>query len=406
MLITDVFRLVFSFVNDVLNSFSSRELFLEGNKIERIEGLEALKHLQSLHLQQNRIVKIENLDRNVELKYLDVSNNNIIIIEGLSMLPSLETLLMKENLLSKPDSIRNVICIKKLRELDLSMNKINCNLDDILEILSQCKSLKILSLKGNPVVTSTKNYRKMVISKCTKLKRLDGLAIHEEERLRCNAWGKVVDAGGSFDEADEADQKELTKLRIKTSRVNAIRRAEQQGILKGKNHSEELDGSGESTRGIGGSLGSSVMRSIQKAFGIPLRGSDASSNVRFSSSRARGDPLLFDAEGKPVSPGSVDDNPLLEELERVRGIVESQANMIADLKAKLQMDNSLGMEDSEQETSYSLFENERKSQKMALDELVKDLNEIEQKPGVDDFDPFSIFPPAPPCPPPRRKTAL
>jgi hypothetical protein len=102
----------------------------------------------------------------------------------------------------------------------------------------------------------------------------------------------------------------------------------------------------------------------------------------------------------------VDDNPLLEELERVRGIVESQANMIADLKAKLQPDNSLGMDNSEQETRNSLFDNERKTQKMALDELVKDLNEIEQKPGVDDFDPFSIFPPAPPCPPPRRKTAL
>lgn len=287
------------------------------------------------------------------------------------------------------------------------MNKINCNLDDILEILSQCKSLKILSLKGNPVVTSTKNYRKMVIYKCTKLKRLDGLAIHNEERLRCNAWGKVVDAGGSFDEADEAEQRELTKLRVKTSRVNAVRRAEQQGILKGKNHSEELDGSRESTRGIGGSIGSSVMKSIQKAFGInPHRGSDASSN-RFSFTR-RGDPnLLLDAEGKPVSPGSVDDNPLLEELERVRGIVDSQANMIADLKGKLQMDNSLGMENSEQETSYSMFNNERKTQKMALDELVKDLNKIEQKPGGDDsFDSFSIFPPAPPCPPPRRKTAL
>ena len=375
--------------------------------MERIEGLEALKHLQSLHLQQNRIVNIENLDRNVELKYLDVSNNNIIIIDGLSMLPSLEALLLKDNYLSKPDSIRNVICMEKLRELDLSQNNINCNLDDILEILSQCKSLKILSLKGNPVVNSTKNYRKMVIYKCTKLKRLDGLAIHDEERLRCNAWGRVVDAGGSFDEANEADQRELTKLRVKTSRVNAVHRAEQQGILKGKNHSEELDGSGESTRGIEGSVGSSVLKSIRKAFGInPLRGSDTSSNIRFSSTR-RGDPnLLFDAEGKPVSPGSVDDNPLLEELERVRGIVDSQANMIADLKAKLQMDNSLGMDDSEQETSYSLFDNERKTQKMALDELVKDLNEIEQKPGVGDFDPFSIFPPAPPCPPSRRKTAL
>jgi hypothetical protein len=32
-----------------------RELFLEMNKLQRIEGLDALKHLQSLHLQENRI---------------------------------------------------------------------------------------------------------------------------------------------------------------------------------------------------------------------------------------------------------------------------------------------------------------------------------------------------------------
>jgi hypothetical protein len=32
-----------------------RELFLELNKLERIEGLDALKHLQSLHLQENGI---------------------------------------------------------------------------------------------------------------------------------------------------------------------------------------------------------------------------------------------------------------------------------------------------------------------------------------------------------------
>jgi dynein assembly factor 1 len=32
-----------------------RVLFLESNKLEMIDGLETLKHLQSLHLQENRI---------------------------------------------------------------------------------------------------------------------------------------------------------------------------------------------------------------------------------------------------------------------------------------------------------------------------------------------------------------
>ena len=325
---------------------------------------------------------------------------------------------MRENYLSKPDSIRNVIYMKSLLELDLSMNKINCNLEGILEVLSNCKSLKILSLKGNPVVT-TKHYRKFVISKCLRITRLDGNKICKEERCRCTAWGKVVDAGGSFDEADEADRQELTSFRIRKSQENAIRRSLQRHRFQG------ADGSDDGGNSSKGSIGSTVMEGIKKAFRImdSVR-STTSSNI-FSSRR---DPdLLLEDEQKEKR------FSLTEELNRVRGIVESQENEISYLRVQLEqvkeLENSIhatsSVGDTEQDSSYYFNKIETMTQKMALEELITEMQQIDnlptsinppsstvaQKPGnrsttgLQNFDPFSIFPPVPPVPS-RRKTAL
>lgn len=304
--------------------------------------------------------------------------------------------------------------MKSLRELDLSMNKINCNLEGIVEILSQCKSLKILSLKGNPIVT-TKHYRKLVISKCLRLNRLDGNRICEEERCRCTAWGKVVDAGGSFPEADEADRQELTNLRIKISKTNAQRRS-----------LSRADGSDHSGHSSKGSIGSTVMEGIKKAFGVIDSVRSSSSNITFSS--RRDSDRLLDDEQLPAESLIGNRLSLREELKQVRGIVETQEKEISNLRVQLgqmkglSIHDTSSIEDSEQDTSYSFIKNEKMTQKMALEELMADMQKLDdlpmsidppsssvvQKPnnrstsGVQDFDPFSIFPPVPP----RRNTAL
>jgi hypothetical protein len=305
--------------------------------------------------------------------------------------------------------------MKSLRELDLSMNNIKCNLEGILEVLSQCKSLKILSLKGNPIVT-TKHYRKLVISKCLRLTRLDGNRICKEERCRCNAWGKVVDAGGSFDEADETDRQELTNFRMKKSQANAIRRSLQRHSL------QVADGSDDGGHSSKGSIGSTVIEGIKKAFGIVDSVRSSASSSIFSSRR---DPdLLLEDEQleKRLS--------LREELKRVRGIVESQENEISNLRVQLEqmkgLENSIhdtsSVGDSEQDSGYSFTKNETTTQKMALQELMAEMQQLNNLPTsinppsssvaqnpnnqsttrVENFDPFSIFPPVPP----RRNTAL
>ena len=42
-------------------------------------------------------------------------------------------------------------------------------------------------------------------------------------KARCDAWGKVVMDGGPYDEADEADRKELIEIRTEESKANQCR---------------------------------------------------------------------------------------------------------------------------------------------------------------------------------------
>lgn len=154
------------------------------------------------------------------------------------------------------DFVLNITLIPKLRELDLSMNKINCNPESILCILADCRSLRVLSLQGNPFVSNKKmpHYRSLVISHCKKLRQLDRRRICSEERRRCNAWGEVVLNGGTFDEANEADRQELLKIRLERSQRNAERRSSQSSMSS-------------SSSDRSSSIGSSVLESVKRTFG-------------------------------------------------------------------------------------------------------------------------------------------
>ena len=193
------------------------------------------------------------------LKYLNLAQNAISKIEELESLTCLETLIISQNEISMTEFVKNLSLIPKLRELDLSMNKINCNPESILCILADCRSLRILSLQGNPFVCNKKmpHYRSLVISHCKKLSQLDGRRICSEERRRCNAWGEVVLNGGTFDEANEADRQELIKIRLERSQKNAERRSSLS--------QSRLSSSSSSDRSS--SIGSSVLESVKRTFG-------------------------------------------------------------------------------------------------------------------------------------------
>ena len=138
-------------------------IFLESNAITQITGLSHLKQLKSLYLQQNQITKISGLDELSNLSVLNLSENKIHKIEGLLKLPNLSTLYLAKNLLQDKEDIEELKQINKLTTLDISNNKIHDG-PEVIQLLSELPKLAVLHLNGNPMVSTTKHYRKTVVS--------------------------------------------------------------------------------------------------------------------------------------------------------------------------------------------------------------------------------------------------
>ena len=68
-----------------------KSLFLEGNGLEELEGLEQCAELRCLFVQQNMIYAIPP-GLPLSLSTLNISNNNITALENLGELPDLQTL--------------------------------------------------------------------------------------------------------------------------------------------------------------------------------------------------------------------------------------------------------------------------------------------------------------------------
>jgi dynein assembly factor 1 len=188
-----------------------KALWLEGNGLFKIEGLDTLKDLRTLYLHENIIEKIENLDHQIELDNINLSKNFIRTVENLSHMTKLTSLNLANNQISTYEGIAHLLEIPTLQTIDLQHNKIED--PNIIDIFAQLPDLRVLYLMGNPAVKHIRNYRKTVISRCKQLKYLDDRPVFDDERRRTDAWAAVIEAGGTAEEALEAERGELRKIR-------------------------------------------------------------------------------------------------------------------------------------------------------------------------------------------------
>ena len=138
------------------------------------------------YLQQNCIWAISHLEGVPELDTLNISHNMVKRLEGLSVCPKLTTLLATDNQLETVDSIAHLVECQSLTTVDLQNNRLTD--PDVLDVFKQLPNLKCLYLKGNPVVSNIKNYRKTVVAALPGLGYLDDRPIFEDERRMIDAW--------------------------------------------------------------------------------------------------------------------------------------------------------------------------------------------------------------------------
>jgi len=138
-----------------------KELYLGSKGIEKLRGFEGFVNLESLWLDQNKLKKINHLDANFRIKALYAQDNQICTLHG--SLPAFTF----------------------LETLDLSNNQLR-DLDKQLKVLEKFQFLRTLNLKGNPLVEEP-DYRLTVIHHMPQLHVLDQHVVTDAERRKAKA---------------------------------------------------------------------------------------------------------------------------------------------------------------------------------------------------------------------------
>ncbi|GIL59679.1 hypothetical protein Vafri_14415 [Volvox africanus] len=134
------------------------EMYLCGKGIEKIRGFEPFVNLESLWINGNKLKKLNNLDNQKRLKSLYAHDNQICTLKG------------------------SLTIFKFLEMLDLSNNQLR-DLEKQIKVLEKFKFLQELNLKGNPMCEEP-DYRLIVIHRMPGLKVLDQHAISPLERRK------------------------------------------------------------------------------------------------------------------------------------------------------------------------------------------------------------------------------
>ena len=142
--------------------------------------------MPSRFAQQNLLTSLSGLANTPGVTNLNISSNSLDSLKGIEVCPYLSTLSADGNHISTYEGIQPVLECQELQTLDLQRNDIED--PAVISIFQQLPQLKCLYLKGNPVVSKVKNYRKTIISTIPNLTYLDDRPVDEQERRCAVAW--------------------------------------------------------------------------------------------------------------------------------------------------------------------------------------------------------------------------
>lgn len=129
-----------------------RILALQNNQIEEIRGLDRLECLEELYLSNNRLQRIEGLDANLNLRVLDVANNSISLLDGLAHLAELQEFWANHNRLESFEELKK---------------------------LAPCAKLISVYFEGNPMASKSR-YAAIVRESLPRLRQIDASIIKWE----------------------------------------------------------------------------------------------------------------------------------------------------------------------------------------------------------------------------------
>jgi len=201
----------FEKIENLTEYVNVKALFLQSNAISKIENLEPCRNLRSLVLEHNCISKIENLEFAKDLDTLNLEGNIVTHVSGLSQNTKLQTLNLAGNQIHSAEGLKGLLECPSITCLDLRKNKMENPV--CLETLHKMPNLRVLYMKGNPLMNKVKDYRKTAIAKITTLRYLDDRPVFEDERRLAEAWFR----GGR-------EEEKLERVKMKNEKEEKRRR--------------------------------------------------------------------------------------------------------------------------------------------------------------------------------------
>ena len=180
-----------------------KTFYLKRAGIERLdEGLIHFRNLEVLNLSENKISRLDFI--RPKLQELSLTANNISEIS----VPKTESLVhlgLAYNKIDDGTLAQIATAFPNLFSLDLAFNDV-CSLDHLINCLKLMPKMKMVNLKGNPVVLS-KNYRAIMKQRFQQLKVLDGTqafsdteqALMDKKKKKFDAYGnEIIDLSGQI----------------------------------------------------------------------------------------------------------------------------------------------------------------------------------------------------------------
>ena len=179
-LFTEIFQKKSKLINGqgIFGLPNLESLEFAGNQLVNLNGIQFFKKLKILVLRENNLSKIDSINHMEFLTFLDVSFNKLRTCDRTTIgnLPSLQVFLCDNNYLKNINGFEKFYSIQSI---SFENNKIPDY--NSLEKLISLQNLKDLALGNNPVSKSI-NYRNTIIRMFPSLLKLDGKEITNEER--------------------------------------------------------------------------------------------------------------------------------------------------------------------------------------------------------------------------------
>ena len=227
-------------------------LHLENNRIGPTlgDGLQTMRKLSVLHLSGNALTSVDDAQlarRHPSLVSVSLAGNRVERVANGTFPNSLRQLTLAKNRLRDASAIEALTRLPTLETLDLSENELAADADDsVLGVLAEFPSLRALTLRGNPLVSSLGlDYRRALVSALPCLTCLDDKAVSTMERLGAEAWRRGGRSKQAEKDAKESLVVERDEKRRAATRAAAAERAERRANAEAR-RAEETDDDGAS----------------------------------------------------------------------------------------------------------------------------------------------------------------